>query len=404
MNSIDIEKSKILFWFCRSYPEMVARMRSTLHSYDSRKLNKYHLEDDVWSHTLLVLKSVDVSEINEEWKRETLYLISLLHDCGKVFKRNSHTPGKISFFDHDIAAVHFAIQVLKDKFLNCLENDDFLSDDTIFGNIMYFSLNTIGNHNKCYKANSIEEIRKILNNDINLEKVFRIFSEADKEGRFCYEKDSYLDHFKNTNRICEEQPLNIDDIKHWIYCGVPGSGKDSIAQQAGLNIFSLDKIRLEEYNKIILEDKIRMKESIVSKDQKEFYINAFERTKRLNLLSLLEKKINENKNSLENGFAICNTNTEEKQRKFVLHIIKKIFGDDDIVGCKIVLNTRQFCIENDIMRTSKTVGEDIIDKFLYGMSIPTTAEGFDKIEMIFNYYSILDTKDSRTIKCTSTLF
>lgn len=95
------------------------KMRNTLHSYNG-SLNKFHLEDSVWDHTLLVLhKALLSNEPNQDLMRAA----ALLHDVGKVFTEQiDKEKNKKKFNGHHINSVNYIrnnprlMQILEKRF------------------------------------------------------------------------------------------------------------------------------------------------------------------------------------------------------------------------------------------------------------------------------------------------
>ena len=75
--------------------------------------NPYHLEDDCWSHTMLVVRNaLDEDLVGPLDKR--LVLATLLHDIGKInTRRNSDkNPGRIHFYGHAGVSFWRAVAIL----------------------------------------------------------------------------------------------------------------------------------------------------------------------------------------------------------------------------------------------------------------------------------------------------
>jgi putative nucleotidyltransferase with HDIG domain len=89
--------SEIIAWFIIHYPDMKVKMQKCSHSNSSSEVNPYHIEDDCWSHTMMVCKMVELRSADR-----ALMVAALLHDIGKpevrrVNPRNNH----VQFFGHE---------------------------------------------------------------------------------------------------------------------------------------------------------------------------------------------------------------------------------------------------------------------------------------------------------------
>lgn len=194
--------------------------------------------------------------------------------------------------------------------------------------------------------------------------------------------------------------MNYDIV---VFCGVPGSGKDYIARTRGYNIVSLDKCRLEVFREAMDDDGV-----IVSPSEEYDLAFNYCCDKKINLGPLMEKKIKawmDSKASMDerfskmelNGYfeqkrkdliaepmkiAICNTHMNPKSRKRTLEMLRKLGVKK--VGCCFVDVEREVAIERDSVRLDHRVGEKVIDQMFSSLVYPTTAEGFDSIEIIDN--------------------
>lgn len=144
--------------------------------------------------------------------------------------------------------------------------------------------------------------------------------------------------------------------------GLPGSGKSTYARKLCAServtlYLSSDKIREELYGD----------ESIQGDPSKVFRI--------------MHARL---KNYLKEGHVVVYdaTNVTRKNRKSVLDEVKHLCGEG--VEAHIVWAPYFQCVERDKQR-NRTVGEDVIRKFVYRWQSPYYDEGFSKIELVFNY-------------------
>ncbi len=139
--------NELVSWFQIEHPELVKSMKDAQHHYDETLLNPYHLEGDVFTHTMMVcLMAREVAPDNDvvRWS-------SLLHDIGKPGARRINDETKrVAFHGHEGLSSFMAIDILnkaeiplKDKImihkLVALHGELFhfvKSDGTIKGDIM----------------------------------------------------------------------------------------------------------------------------------------------------------------------------------------------------------------------------------------------------------------------------
>ena len=151
----------------------------------------------------------------------------------------------------------------------------------------------------------------------------------------------------------------------FLLVGLPASGKSTFAIK-----------KLQNDNTIILSSDELRKELLGDENCQENNEIVFK---------TLYKRAKE---YLQNGknVVIDATNINIKSRKRALSNFEKM----DIRRVAIVFATPyEICIDRDMSR-KRTVGENVIKKFLYRFEIPMEYEGFDYIEIIHNnnYYSL----------------
>lgn len=113
--------NELVSWFQLEYPDLVKSMKDAQHHYDETLLNPYHIEGDVFTHTMMVcLMAKHVAHNNDHVRWS-----ALLHDIGKPGARRVNTENKrIAFYGHEGLSSFMAIDILnntdipvKDKIL-----------------------------------------------------------------------------------------------------------------------------------------------------------------------------------------------------------------------------------------------------------------------------------------------
>lgn len=101
--------NEIVSWFQVNYPDLVKAMKEAQHHYNDSLLNPYHLEGDVFTHTMMVcLMARTVAPDNDlvRWS-------SLLHDIGKPGARRINDETKrVAFHGHEGLSSYMAIDIL----------------------------------------------------------------------------------------------------------------------------------------------------------------------------------------------------------------------------------------------------------------------------------------------------
>lgn len=81
----------------KNYPDKVKSMKKSDHNYDADNLNPYHLEGDVWTHTMMVVRFAELLD-----KGNLVILMAYAHDWAKdVTEFRNEESSKVSFFMHE---------------------------------------------------------------------------------------------------------------------------------------------------------------------------------------------------------------------------------------------------------------------------------------------------------------
>ncbi len=101
-------------WLQQQHPQLVKQMRNSSHHYDHLHLNPWHLEGDVWTHTLLVLQHYAQTGTDDS----CIGLTALLHDIGKpsAAKRLAHKQ-RVVFKGHESRSAWMAWGLLQNPSL-----------------------------------------------------------------------------------------------------------------------------------------------------------------------------------------------------------------------------------------------------------------------------------------------
>jgi len=115
------EMSELIYWFQKTQTKLANSMKESRHNAEDNNANAYHMEDSVWTHTMMVCL---MAEIESQKEYDKLQMITaLLHDIGKPMSReeevieyeNTGDRVKITRFKgHEGASYHLSISVLND--------------------------------------------------------------------------------------------------------------------------------------------------------------------------------------------------------------------------------------------------------------------------------------------------
>ena len=100
---------KLLEFIYKKYPYLASSLKTTNHSYDNTFEGQkiYHMEDSVWTHTLLVLQESIHNQLNDYVD----VLTSFCHDFGKCISAKSLSQDK--FVEQTKERIHRMIQGYK---------------------------------------------------------------------------------------------------------------------------------------------------------------------------------------------------------------------------------------------------------------------------------------------------
>lgn len=349
-------KVDILKAFIEKRPDVVAGMRSCDHG-EEGSLNPYHLEGDVWTHTMLTY-----NQANDDF---TELIMALCHDIGKIYTRrfNENGNGKVSFYGHSDASVQPTID-----FLCYLLNIGMLSKYSV-NYFIEHCLNPIGNHIIYYQ--NYDKLAHFSNDNAINRYYLNKMAKMDGEGSICKaEKIEQADEIPQKHF----EPINFDPYKKTIiiYSGVPGSGKDYLAEMSGAKIISFDNIRLDVYGKYNTDDMTE----IVRYDKSFKYCND----NNIDLMKLLIREVNDAFETT-NIVAICNTSLTRKSRRAIINsfgskynfIVRQVFAPSDVI------------IQRNSSRDYRFVSMDVIIRMMRNINVVSHFEpGICKIEYILN--------------------
>lgn len=144
-------------------------LKQTQHS---KTLSPYHLEGDVYTHTMMVV-SVAVKKFYlnlRERDAKCLLWACLLHDVGKPEARFERDDGKVVFKGHEYASAAFATEFLNENDLGLYDEDEL--------NILF----AIITHSEAHEHGDVDEF--LQSEDLVVHgKLVNLLRICDEEGR-----------------------------------------------------------------------------------------------------------------------------------------------------------------------------------------------------------------------------
>lgn len=359
---------KILTWFYNNYNNYVIEMKNSDHNYDNNKLNPYHLEGDVWTHTLMVLHEAGklTNDIN-------VLFAALLHDIGKP-KSKEIVNEKCRFFNHENISSFLSIDIL-----NHYRNDFPEDNINVLETLLLINWHS-DFHDIALDENGelLEKNKNFLNDryfDYNFYMKMINLNEADNRGRisldFNLEKtNKKFEALRNYIPIKKEKIISKNKKILLLNCGLPASGKSTKIKELNINndylVFGTDILIEQKYPKLT-------------------YNEAYKKVKELDEFGLLEDEMFKGitlalKN--EKNLIIDRTSLSKKSRRKILNLAK-----DKIYNKKLIVFIvgRKKLKENSNKRyfeTKKMISEKTLDSMIMNYNYPGYDENLTEIEYI----------------------
>lgn len=374
-------KTHILNIFLTYRQDLVKDMERCYHAFDDDHLNPFHLENSVFTHTLMVLNKVDMDS-EDELVNLAKVVCAICHDIGKIRTRNSiDEKQKVTFYNHEYASIQYAVD-----FIYRLE---VLGEITVFerNELIKICLPVISNHLDAFKRNfSYDDFIKYNNGNPIIAELLLSLMKADSDGRFCLkddkqEMDSQVELLKYYLSNFKFNPVESNSIT--IVGGSTGSGKDYIASNVisdngNTVIISFDQIRVELFK---AHNFIPAGASAT-----EIYNQAFHwvNDNKVDLGNPLKIKTKE---AIDAGrkVIISNTNCTRKARRKLLNILMN--GLKTRIGYSMVYVVAPLDVilkRNKERVNDKCLDIKIVEQFAFNQQIPTLMEGFGCVEIIAN--------------------
>ena len=351
--------NELVEWFQLTYPKIVLDMMNCSHHYtkldavdleniidannlsiEPLNINPYHIEGDVWAHTMQVCKQAE----NEPY---LVKLAALLHDIGKPDTRMVNPKNnRVGFFNHDAVGAFKALEILNQPYLE-LTNEQ---------KVHVFEL--IALHTQVFKQTP-DQLKKLFVGKQDLIDDFIRLGKCDSDGRF-----TSIPSLTYTNWINVGNKENVNKEKQVIIlCGLPGVGKSTWVRN-----------NFEGTNKNY---------SIISRDfivEQEEGSNYNEKWKNADQNKIEKELLLRFKDVIEYPTVTTIVDmthmSKKSRRKSLSH-----FGSEYKKKCVLFLPDLPKNYLQNNNRTGKIISKKVIDKMMTSFSPPMLDE-FDEIEYI----------------------
>jgi len=342
--------TELIIFFQIEYPMLVAEMRVATHhltnadtqnveinivgNHNSHpiNLNPYHLEGNIWEHTLLVCKQAENTSYEVQ-------IAALLHDIGKPSTRKVNPKnGNVSFYNHDAVSAFMSLEILKRPELNLNKEQQI----RIF--------NMIALHTQIYKL-SIDQLSKIGNSEL-LGGLIELGT-ADHAGRFHSKGDAVIPKLGDILFELAEPRETTKEVV--ILCGLPNGGKST-------SIKNLDLFKVSRDGCLSAEAMMRD-------------VKPYSKSNQKHIDKLLQERFKESKNHA--NVVVDMTHMSKKSRRRTL----SHYGSEYKKKCVMFLPDLNTIFDRNTKRKGKVMSEDVIQKMIRSY-YPPTHEEFDEIEYV----------------------
>ena len=385
----NVTMSELINWFQVEYTELADDMKNSDHHANSNEPNPYHLEGDIFCHTMMVCQRAEDDPI-------TVKLTALLHDLGKPLARDvipfgapkpdyngeariivneptSHSrKEKTIFRGHEGISAWMALAPLKQlEVIGVITNEDI---EEIFQSISLHS--SLFNRIKDSKEHKPEQIVNIFE-DYEVYENFVKAVKNDSTGRFHVNENSRSDVGKLLGKTLYNEETFMDNVVTefkgleyqeqptlTILCGLPCCGKDTYLRESRLDkdpttvIISRDDTILEMGKVKGLTEYTEIFKSLSKEEHKE----ASEETMRRFYDARMRRK----------NIVINLTNMSKKSRTKYLHDTKK-YKTEAIVFLtslpELAFRNNQRSIDEN-----KFIPEEVYTQMMKSFLVPTLLE------------------------------
>ena len=214
-----MKMSELVSLFQTKCPELVLAMKQADHHYATDKLNPYHLESDVWTHTMQVCLMAQRFQVNDMVK-----LACLFHDLGKPMAREvKEETQRVRFFGHEGASVFIAMDAINKMGIELTDEDKA------------HLLNLISHHTNLYSAFEAKNpIKSVVDSYVGNKRLLQDLiwlSKCDALGRFTSNDTSTSENLENllapALEQLKEKPVKMSEKTCTLLVGPPLSGKST---------------------------------------------------------------------------------------------------------------------------------------------------------------------------------
>jgi len=336
---------KKIKFFKDNFPEYFTDMVNSEHAENQFLSNPYHIEGNVWTHTMCVCSHLQSAPNLLQWA-------GLLHDIGKPDCRKIN-DFRVSFFSHGGYGIFKALEVL--KLANIPEKE------------IKIIIRLIAKHQDLYLKGTKNTL---LIDDVNEVIFYEYLKELTKADSLGAMSEEFREEVSTKNIFQDFTDTNNYKNEIIVMIGVPNSGKS----------YSLSNYDLSNYT-VISRDDLLFEVANLKSNKNLSYNESWKYCTENDLQKEIDKTLLKNFNSAyrnKENIIVDMTNLSKKSRnKFVAQVkdYKKI--------AHLVLSDYKTILNRNLSRGGKFIQEDIIKTMMKRFTFPDYSQ-FSEIKFEIN--------------------
>jgi len=336
-----IFRNGLIQMFALLFQPYVIKMKSTNHCIDPKE-HPYHLEDSVWTHTMMVMQQVLNLNVKFETYRK-LQIVALLHDIGKVnaFRIDNN---KYYFKGHEGLSTQIAFDILI-KMRQCNILSDLNDQD------MKEILSVISLHNVKY-------------DDLKYSELHSNFIKCDRLGSISVNIQDEIE-YPNRKYIVSNTKGNRELI---IIHGKPYSGKTYYSKQ-------FTDHHVIDYNQELSNFYDKFNNKFVTFNEKNNWVMS---NKKSEFNKYFEKRLLKARE--HDKVCLVVSAPTLKSRRYLINIFQ-LFKIHIIT----LLCTNELIKERRLNRIGNLINDKELFEYDKSFIMPVLAEGFTKHSIVLNY-------------------
>lgn len=365
--------SQILKWFQLEFPELVKSMQTCTHHFDEMNINPYHMEGDIWTHTMMVYKMAEVLSRDNHFVKWS----SILHDIGKPTSMELNVEHqKKRFIGHEGISTFMAIDILNKTDMTTDEKLHIVKLISMHGSLFHYikldgkikdDLYPTFEGNKSLLADLVHQVA------------------ADSSGRFTDDsKVSDHDPIFTLNLPKHFQSV-IDSLTDEVYRGTKPHNLTVLVGPPCSRKSTWLTSNITDNTVVISRD--ALVESVGKKYGCKDYSEAFkflrdnEDISKDEVDAVLNKQLTDARQA-KKEIVIDMTNMSKKTRRKWISALEKDYNKKAVVfftGYQAQLD----CNAKRGKETGKTISKGVTINMIKGFALPMYGEGFDTIDYIW---------------------